>query len=166
MGNIRKTKFERSRKDPRTKKRRKRNASSKNTNDIPPQNNVETEGNVVDRNEKAGETGQEDTSIGTEECLSASARKLRSTSNEDVDTSTTTVNNDNGYVLFDIMIFMTMVKELVKCVLCNSPVTVEHNVDEKMGVCNFLIIRCNHNDCTWNKEVATNNRGPRLPVIL
>ena len=99
MGNTRETKFRRSRKHPRTKKRRKCSASSKNTNDIPPQDNVETEGNVVDTNEKAGETEQEekekDTSISTENCLSASARKLRSTSNdEDVDTTTTTVKND------------------------------------------------------------------------
>ena len=72
MGNAHESKFQRSRKDPRTKKRRKRSASSKNTNDVPPQNNVGTEGNVVDTNEKAGETEQEekeeDTSIGPEEC--------------------------------------------------------------------------------------------------
>ena len=159
MGNTHETKFQRSRKDPRSKKRRKRNTSCKNTNDIPPQNiNMETEGNVVDRNEEAGETEQEDTSLITEECLSASARKLRSTSNEeDVDTTTAVKNDDNGCVFFDIMIFMTMVEELVKCVLCDSPVTVEHNVDEKMGLCNFFIIRCNHDDCTWNKKVATSN---------
>ena len=66
---------------------------------------MQTEGNVADTNEKAGETEQEekeeDTRISTEECLSASARKLRSTSNdEDVYTSITTVKNDNGYVFF------------------------------------------------------------------
>ena len=38
---------------------------------------------------------------------------------------------------FDIMILMTMVKELVICVLCDSPVTAEHDVDEKMGLCKF-----------------------------
>ena len=43
----------------RTKERRKRSASSKNTNEIPPQNIVETEGIVVDTNKKAVETEQD-----------------------------------------------------------------------------------------------------------
>ena len=66
-------------------------------------------------------------------------------------------DNINGYVLFDIMIFINMIKELVKCMQCGSSVIIEHNVDDKMGLCNFFTIECNHHECPWTKKVATSN---------
>ena len=73
--------------------------------------------------------------------------------NEDTSsTSTTSFMNDNINVYF-----INMIKELVKCMQCGSSVIIEHNVDDKMGRCNFFTIKCNHHECPWTKKVATSN---------
>ena len=168
MGNKGEKKFQRKKLDPRTKKRRKQ----KVIKNIPPQDGLRTENGVVDvyveTIDEAGEN-EEDT-VNAAGTLSASARKLRScgsnetgtsrTNNEDTSSASTTIfvnENINGYVLFDIMIFINMIKELVKCMQCGSSVIIEHNVDDKMGLCSFFTIKCNHHECPWTKKVATSN---------
>ena len=170
MGIKGETKFQRKKLDPRTKKRRKQ----KVIKNIPPQDGLRTEdeNGVVDIYvETIDEVGEnEEDTVNAAETLSASARKLRScgsnetgtsrTNNEDISsTSTTSFVNDNinVHVLFDIMIFINMIKELVKCMQCGSSVIIEHNVDDKMGLCNFFTIKCNHHECPWTKKVATSN---------
>ena len=130
MGNKGETKFQRKTLYPRTKKRRKQKVFK----NIPPQDGLRTEDEngvvdvYVETIDEAGEN-EEDT-VNAAETLSASARKLRSccssetgtsrTNNEDTSsTSTTSFLNDNinGYVLFDIMIFINM--KMVPLLLLN-----------------------------------------------
>ena len=84
---------------------------------------------------------EEETCI-SPETLSASSRKLSANIIEDM------VNRDqnydpekNGYVLFGILTFMTLIREIDRCLLCNSPGTIQHKLQEKMGLCNFFNIR-------------------------
>ena len=170
MRNKSETKFQHKKLDPRTKKRRKQEVIK----NIPPQDGLRTENEngvvdvYVETIDEAGEN-EEDT-VNAAETLSASARKLRNcgssergtsrTNDEDTSSTSTTSfvnNNINGYVLFDIMIFINMIKELVKCMQCVSSVIIEQNVDDKMGLCNFFTIKCNHHECPWTKKVATSN---------
>ena len=103
MWNTRKARFQRSRKDSRSTKRRK---FTNDQHTLPPKM-------------------EEETGISTE-TLSASTRKLSASIIEDM------VNGDqnydpekNGYVLFDMLTFMTL-SEIGRCLLCNSPVTIQH----------------------------------------
>ena len=50
-----------------------------------------------------------------------------------------------------------MIKELVKCMQCGSSIIIEHNVDDKIGLCYFFTIKCNHHECPWTEKVATSN---------
>ena len=72
------------------------------------------------------------------EPLSTSGRKLGASMLEEKNIRDEGKGIRNGYVLFDTSILVTLLEEVGKCTLCNSPTTVKHKIGEKMGLCNFF----------------------------
>ena len=60
-------------------------------------------------------------------------------------------------MLFNILTFMTLIREIGRCLLCNSPLTIQHKLQEKMGLCNFFHMKCSSEKCHWMKKVSTSN---------
>ena len=99
--------------------------------------------------------------------ISASAKKLRlSVEGQYIDViddvnSSNEPTLDNGYVLFDISIFINLISDVGKCQNCGADVTAIHQIDGKKGFCHLFKLSCDKN-CGWYKSVYTSkeiNKG-------
>ena len=91
------------------------------------------------------------------EPLSTSGRKLGASMLEEKNIRDKDKGVRNGYALFDTSILVTLLEEVGKRTLCNSPTTVKHKIKEKMGLLHFISKKLHSEDCPWTKDVATSN---------
>ena len=87
--------------------------------------------------------------------FSASARKLKNNMEDDIDCSRSFTHKELCF--FDIMIFINLIQEIGRCLLCDTKLDVNHDLAGRMGLCNFFYINCSSEICDWSKRVATSD---------
>ena len=73
---------------------------------------------------------------------SASAKKLKvdiSLFNDNDIRTPQDISTEGCYVLFDTFIMKEFIENIVRCPVCSSDVTFEHDIKNKQGLCHFLI---------------------------
>ena len=164
MGNKKQNRLERTRKDPRTK-RRTPFEGNRHTSGLKDGVSSQAQEEVIPVEEANA------IELDSSPAISASARKLRLSIGHNID-GIDDVNPheptlDTGYVLFDVNIFMTCFSDIGKCQNCGADVTVMHQIDEKKGFCHLFKVSCDEN-CGWYESVYTSkeiNRGKRKKSI-
>ena len=162
MGNKGRTWRERNRKDPRTRKYKRKTPSSKST----------TMTNTVD--DETGETNSNSPSSPAPGCSlptpsTASERKIRHSAGDGVvrlADEPAAFNgeyddkcvDDSGYLLMDTGILFPILNELVKCPRCGFSVDCPH---KKQGLAYFIKISCRSVSCLWNKSFYTSDKVKR-----
>ena len=71
--------------------------------------------------------------------FSASARKLKKNMEDDIDGSRS-FTLKNGYVFFDILIFIYLIQEIGRCLLCDNKLDVDHDLGGRMGLVTFFTL--------------------------
>ena len=92
---------------------------------------------AVDEEELVGREAATDSHIDSN--FSASARKLKKNMEDDIDGSRSfTPKNSN--VFFGILIFINLIQEIGRCLLCDTKLDVDHDLAGRMGLCNFFTL--------------------------
>ena len=60
-------------------------------------------------------------------------------------------------LIFDILIFINLIQEIGRCLLCDTKLDVDHDLHGRMGLCNFFYINCCSEICDWSKRVAASD---------
>ena len=182
MGNKRKTLRERHSKDQRTKKSRRKRATTKTTVSTCTTNPDETE--TASASSYTKNMNLEEASFlpgpSKSSVLTASERKIRvstSFSHTTTDGSEGEVGEEEetvlpeetvlhevpntGYLLMDTGILFPVLDEVLKCKRCGYCVQIAHLIDKKQGLAHMIKISRRSISCRWEKSFYTSNTVER-----